>query len=284
MSVLALKVDIDTYQGMREGLPRIVEVLERRGIRASFYISFGPDRSGLAALQLLRPAFLLKMLKTRAVSTYGIKTALYGTLLKAPLIGCSFPEDLRRLDRLGHETACHAWDHRLWQDWLGFMGESSIRKWLDAMVQSFTSILGEKPSAFGAPGWHVDERVLRMIREYDFSYVSCTRAQKPFIFSENGLLEIPSNLPCIEEVGTAGVINALVRNAGNPDPQILPVHTEVEGGTFKLDFETILDRAISLGYIIVRMCDISRDIDRTTQPVRALKIGHIPGRAFTCAV
>jgi len=284
MTLLALKVDIDTYQGMRDGVPQILHILEKRGLRASFFVSFGPDRSGLAVLQLLRPRFACKMLRTNAVSTYGLKTALYGTLLKAPMIGCAFPEIVRSIGEAGHELACHAWDHRLWQDWLFLMRQGSIRRWLDRMVGAFTGITGMKPLAFGAPGWCVDGRVLDMIRDYGFSYLSCTRAQEPFIFEENGMLEIPSNLPCIEEAGTEGVLSALERNAGNPVPQVLPVHTEVEGGRYGHDFELILDRALSLDYSIRRLCDMAGAIDRRGLPTRRLKIGWVQNRAFKCAV
>ncbi|MDX9762695.1 MAG: polysaccharide deacetylase family protein [Desulfomonilia bacterium] len=284
MSVLALKVDIDTRQGMEEGLPKLLETLGRKGLKASFFLSMGPDRSGLAVLQLLRPRFAYKMLRANAVSTYGIKTALYGTLLKAPMIGCAFPERIREITASGHEGACHAWDHRLWQDWLPFMRTGSVKRWLDSMVESFVSITGEKPLAFGAPGWNIDTRVLHLVKNYGFSYLSCTRAREPFIFEENGLLELPSNLPCIEEAGTRGVIDALDRNADSKIPQVLPVHTEVEGGRFGNDFEVILDKAASLGYTVRRLCDIVHDIDRTSLPTRGLTMGHLPNRAFKCAV
>ena len=281
---LALKVDIDTYQGFTSGLPNIVRTLGKRGLKASFFISFGPDRSGLALVQLLRPRFLWKMLRTNAPGTYGLKTALYGTLLTAPMIGCAFPESVRSIGEAGHELACHAWDHRLWQDWLFLMGQGSIRKWLERMVEAFIEITDMKPLAFGAPGWCIDGRVLRMIGDYGFSYLSCTRAREPFIFEENGMLEIPSNLPCIEEAGTGGVLDALERNAGSPVPQVLPVHTEVEGGRYGHDFETILDRARDLGYSIERVCDIAGTVDIEALPRRELKIGWIPNRAFKCAV
>ena len=32
---LALKIDVDTLKGYREGLPRLLDMLKRRGIRAS---------------------------------------------------------------------------------------------------------------------------------------------------------------------------------------------------------------------------------------------------------
>ncbi|MEN6473459.1 MAG: polysaccharide deacetylase family protein [Syntrophaceae bacterium] len=284
MTSLALKVDIDTYQGITEGLPNIVRILGRRGLKASFFVSFGPDRSGLALIQLLRPRFLWKMLRTNAPGTYGLKTALYGTLLRPPLIGLKFPDAVRQLGQLGHEVACHAWDHRLWQDWLPYLSTGAMHAWFEKMVDAFQSTTGRKPQSFGAPSWRMDQRALAEAPQWDFRYLSCTRARGPFIFVENGLLEIPSNLPCIEEVGVAGVLQALERNARNPVPQVLPVHVEIEGHTHKSEFEHILDTIASLEYRVMTVAEIAHTIDRNRLETRGLREGLLPGRAFKCAV
>ena len=284
MAVLVLKVDIDTLRGMREGLPSIAASLDRRSLKGSFFVSFGPDRSGLAVLQLLRPRFLLKMIRTNAPGMYGLKTALYGTLLPAPLIGAGCPEAVRQLNGSGHETACHAWDHRLWQDWLHLMSRDSIAGWFEKMVDAYRSTTGKKPSGFGAPGWRMDVRTLEAAAQYDFTYLSCTRAEEPFRFEENGMIEVPSNLPCIEEVGVAGVIEKLKMRADSTVIQVLPVHAEVEGGMYREQFEHILDVVQSLGYTVKRMIDAVRDMDTDKLTTRPLKSGMIPGRAFKCSV
>ena len=40
---LALKIDVDTLKGYREGLPRLLDMLKRRGIRASIFFSMRPE-------------------------------------------------------------------------------------------------------------------------------------------------------------------------------------------------------------------------------------------------
>ena len=43
---------------MRDGVPRLLDVMAAEGVKATFYLSMGPDRSGLAVLNALRPGFL----------------------------------------------------------------------------------------------------------------------------------------------------------------------------------------------------------------------------------
>jgi hypothetical protein len=85
-NILGLKIDVDTYIGMKRGVPCLLSILGQFGIKATFYLSMGPDASGRAVLQLVKnPRFLKKMLRTNAGHLYGIKTALYGTLIPSRL-------------------------------------------------------------------------------------------------------------------------------------------------------------------------------------------------------
>ncbi len=104
--IVALKVDVDTYAGTRDGVPALLEDLARFGVLATFYFSMGPDNSGKAVRRIFtRKGFLGKMLRTKAPSAYGIRTMLYGTLLPAPMIAASFPGVLRETEQRGHEAA-----------------------------------------------------------------------------------------------------------------------------------------------------------------------------------
>src|SRR6266496_371680 len=110
--VIALKIDVDTYIGTRDGVPRLLEILERFGIHATFYFSMGPDNSGKAIRRIFtRKGFLKKMLRTGAPSTYGLRTLLYGTLLPAPMVGESLPQLLNQIKEARHEVGLHGWDH-----------------------------------------------------------------------------------------------------------------------------------------------------------------------------
>ena len=154
--VIALKVDVDTYIGTRDGVPRLIEILESFGIRATFYFSMGPDNSGKAIRRIFtRKGFLKKMLRTKAPSAYGIKTMLYGTLLPAPMIAASFPEILRQTERKGHETGIHCWDHVKWHDYLPWLPKPITALELGMASALFQEILGHRAKTTAAPGWTV---------------------------------------------------------------------------------------------------------------------------------
>ena len=61
---LALKVDVDTYEGMRDGVPQLLGLLRSLKITASFFIPFGPDESGKAVFRVFKKkGFLKKMFR-----------------------------------------------------------------------------------------------------------------------------------------------------------------------------------------------------------------------------
>ena len=41
---LSLKVDACTYEGLHVGVPSLLGLLRRHGVRASFFLAFGPDK------------------------------------------------------------------------------------------------------------------------------------------------------------------------------------------------------------------------------------------------
>jgi hypothetical protein len=285
MPMLGLKIDIDTYWGMKNGVPCLLQILKEFNLRGTFFLSIGPDNSGRAALQLIKnPLFLKKMMRTNASTLYGWKTALYGTIFPAPMIALSFPQIVKEIIEAGHEVQFHAWDHRRWQDELSGKSEKWIREWFAKGMNGFEKLTGKKPKAFGAPSWLIDDRVLAIIKEYKFDYLSCTRAKAPFIHEAINILEIPSDLPCFEEIDAQRGVSIISDILQDGKTHVLPVHAEVEGGIFQNQFRKLLEKALKMGSEIVPLKVIKDKLDIKTLCVRKYKMELLSGRHSPCAV
>ncbi|MEI7638145.1 MAG: polysaccharide deacetylase family protein [Syntrophus sp. (in: bacteria)] len=282
---LGLKIDVDTYEGMKKGVPRLLDSLSKLAIKGTFYLSMGPDASGLAVLQLVKnPRFLKKMLRSNAPGLYGFKTALYGTLLPSPMIALSFPELVRRIMAEGHEVQFHAWDHRRWQDGLPRRSEQWIRDWFDKGMTAFRSLTGLNASSFGAPAWLIDDRVLKIVGEYGFNYLSCTRTREPFLHEGLMIPEIPSDLPCFEELGVKTAGERILSLLADGGLHVLPVHAEVEGGIWNQPFIDLIHEIKKNSYVFKTLSEINNTLSRDHLSVRKYRLALLPGRSVVCAV
>src|ERR1700716_178068 len=113
---IGLKVDVDTLRGTREGVPRLVALLRKLRMDATFYFSVGPDNTGRAMRRVFRKGFAQKVARTSVLKHYGLKTLLYGVLLAGPDIGRSAGGVMRSVHDAGFEVGLHTYDHVRWQD------------------------------------------------------------------------------------------------------------------------------------------------------------------------
>jgi len=280
---LYLRVDVCTYRGLRDGVPGVLDILKRVKARATFFVAFGPDASGLAMLKMLNPSFAWKMLRSNAVGTYGFATAFYGTLLPSPLIGAGLPDIVRRISDEGHEIGMHGWDHRRWQDRLPTFKPGRATDEFQQMRNAYRTVLGVEARSFAAPAWLVTREILESEKGLD--YASDARGMTPFLATFEGVdysvPQLPVTLPTIDEmlgrVAREHYAAEIVSLASKQEYACYTAHAEAEGREYAQEFEAILARA---NRPIAPLCEAPR----VNLPRREMTLGRVEGRPYDVCV
>jgi len=281
-----LRVDVDTRRGLVEGVPRLLEFFRRTGLRASFFVTMGPDRSGVAIRRALWPGFLPKMWRTNPFRLYGFRTLLSGTLLPALPVGAGAPALLRRIADEGHEVALHGWDHVGWQDRIDRLAPSAIRGDLTRAARAFVAIFGEAPRASAAPGWRTSPEALMIQEEWGLRYASDTRGDAPFrpLVASGPLkiVQVPTTMPTMDELlGRVRDLPGALVGALRPGLNVFTLHAEVEGGPLRPAFESFVDGSRRAGAVFTRLDEVAATALAASEdlPVAPVIRGRVGGRS-----
>ncbi|MGE9296947.1 MAG: polysaccharide deacetylase family protein [Puniceicoccales bacterium] len=303
---LALKIDVDTDRGTREGVEPLMRICEKHGAPATFLFSLGPDNTGKAIRRVFRPGFLQKVRRTNVAGNYGLRTLLNGTLLPAPRIGKRNAAAMRAVKNTGFAVGIHCWDHFQWQDYLHRMPLERIQDEFVKAVSAFQEIFEEPATCAGAPGWQCNARSLEVYDAAKLRWGSDVRWPTPwsektrpptaFFPKVNEAtfetLHFATTLPTLDELlgrpeFPEATINAhllsLLQTGGD---HVHTLHAELEGLHYASMFDDFLSRAKAAGVVFY---DLGEEAERLlaspgTVPVCEVAQAEIDGRSGEVAV
>ena len=290
---LALKIDVDTLRGTREGVPNLVALLQKHGVQATFLFSLGPDHTGRAIRRVFRRGFVGKVRRTSVVKHYGVRTLLYGTVLPGPDIGRRAVAEMRAVRDAGFETGVHTWDHTRWQDGLATADAAWTAGEMRRACERYHEIFGEDPKVHGAAGWQMNRHALRLTQRMGFEYCSDGRGTHPHLPVWDAepvrCPQLPTTLPTLDElIGTDSVTEDnvaahLLELTKDPAPagHVFTLHAELEGMRLAGAFEQLLVGWKAQGWAL----GSTRMLFETLQPMALPRCivgpGEVPGRAGT---
>jgi undecaprenyl phosphate-alpha-L-ara4FN deformylase len=253
---LALKIDVQTLRGTREGVPRLVDILQRHSANATFYFALGPDRH-------------------RLLPGIGIARRA-GDLL-------------RHVRGAGFETGLHAYDGVRWQQRIVHADAEWVEVEMQRGLDRYADVFGEPPRTHAAAGWRMTAHALRLTQRMGFDYASDGRGHSPHLPVWNAELircpQFPTTLPTLDElVGHDGVTvdnvaaHLLQSTGERAGDQVFTLSAEREGGKLAAVFEQLLVGWQAQGYRLVRLRDLYEAVEPLALPRCEVGWGNVPGR------
>lgn len=294
--LLALKIDVDTWRGTREGVPRLLELLQTHNVSATFLFSLGPDHTGRAIKRVFRKGFLQKVSRTSVVEHYGLRTLLYGTLLPGPDIGRREAALMRSVRDAGHEVGIHCWDHIRWQDHVAGQSAAWTQREMRRAAERFREIFGRPALTHGAAGWQMNPAAYAFERELGFDYASDGRGSHPFQpVDEQGALfgvpQLPTTLPTLDELIGVDGLNAenvdqrlLSLTEGMEQSHVYTLHAELEGMRLSATFDRLLSGWRQQGYRLASCQDLFASLELANLPRHRVTNSEIAGRSGVLAL
>ena len=185
-----LRVDVESDKGIKEGVPKLLDLLKEHNIKASFYLVMGGESNILELLKYRN----LKNTNSMSGFLSGDNRKVKLWSLKDKLRMAFFPKDfvrnnldiLKRILKEGHELGIHGWKHR---EWTRGLDTINIRKAIRKAKEKYEKIFGKYPISFASPGFNINEKVLKILEEEGFKYISDLEGED--VEKKQGIKNVP---------------------------------------------------------------------------------------------
>lgn len=266
MKYAGLRVDIDGVKDA-ELLPGLLDMLNRQGIKATFFVTSGPDNTAWNMRHYVNP---LNLIRRKAFKRYGLHM-LNGLLFKREVLKSKNIDLI--LDN-GHELGLHGYDHYNWMNQLDAKSGEEIGALIARGCELFERAFGFYPKSFASPGFKVTPDFLSVLDDFEFYYASDFVAAKAFYPVIEGrvcrTLQIPVSMRSLgehEETGLsdAQILGAVEEKLSRSPPFILYCHPSYEP-VFK---PALLDRILTCMAKTTQVMTLEKIASRVKEIIRS---------------
>ncbi len=224
--VFALRIDLESQKGIKKGLPKILNLLAKYNIKASFYLTMGGESN---IFELLR--YRKKIPGKREVKVFS-KLEILRMLFFPKNFVRENKKILKRILDGGHELGIHGWKHRAWTRALE---KIDIKKQIDFSIKKYWIMFEKKPDSFCSPAFRINRRVIDILDKTGFKIISDLGGEKPFRLKNTNIINVPitikgaNNTPIIEYLVTQKysdeeILDYLKKQIGQKKYSIMYVH------------------------------------------------------------
>ncbi|HKZ33976.1 MAG TPA: polysaccharide deacetylase family protein [Candidatus Nanoarchaeia archaeon] len=172
-----LRVDLESDKGIKEGLPKLLDLLKRYDLKASFYLVMGGESN------------IWEILKYRKKMASADERKIKVWTLKEKARMALFPKDfvksnkniLQRILEEGHELGLHGWKHR---EWTRGLERINIERTIDKAINRYIGLFGKKPISFAAPGFNINNKILEILKRKGIKFISDFSGDSPRFYGK----------------------------------------------------------------------------------------------------
>ena len=161
--VFSLRIDLESNKGIREGVPKILALLKKYNIKASFYLAMGGESN---LFELLR--YRKKLPGKRGVSVFS-KLEMFRMIFFPMDFVVKNQKVLQKILMEGHELGIHGWKHR---EWTRGLEKIDVRKAVRKAVRRYINIFNMRPNSFCAPAFRTNNEVIKILSKEGIYVIS----------------------------------------------------------------------------------------------------------------
>lgn len=284
MRTIALKVEIATLRGMREGVPRLLELFATKDVGATFLFNPGKDHSGRALGRILANAWSRKVCRPKLREQYDLAALFYGTLLPAPEIGWRGAEILQQAEHAGFELGISCWSALAARKRLAGADAAWTQTQIRQACKQFAEVIGHAPATHGAAGWQMNRAAFRLLERQGMAYCSDTYGSGPFWPMVAGepvrCVQLPTTLPLLDTLAAesdnkldVGVTKLLATTeAEQRYGHVFTLRADLEGLAWLPYLERLIDGWQAQGYRLIALRDLHAVLDLGALPYHAVDL------------
>lgn len=288
--IIGLRCDVDFGIGLARGVPYLLDVLQRHGMRGTFYVTMGPDGFRQHTNRLGSATYRKRI---RRMNPLGMIRAFGPWYLGRQALGFrgsvgkSHPAVLRRIQAEGHELGVHGFDHYWWAEHAFTAATEELQGDMARAFAALREATGAVASAWASPNWRCSARLLQLVDGLGFSYGADTRGSSPFYPELDGYRattpQLPISLPCLHEISDyldttepQTIRDEFLRHL-RPGYNVWCIHDYYEGVLRRAMFEQVVAALVSSGCTLVPVRSLADALDRSGLPVCRVITARMPG-------
>lgn len=166
-----LRVDLESFEGIKEGLPPLLDLLKKYDMKASFYVVMGGESN---FLELLKYRKKMKSSGERSMRVWSFREKLRKIFFPRDFV----KENIKIIERIleeGHELGMHGWKHR---EWTRGLEKIDPLKKIIGCKKRYSRLFGKNPISWASPGFNTNPLVEIALEKEGIKFVSDFSGEK----------------------------------------------------------------------------------------------------------